>query len=582
MNVFTSLISQYSLHKNDKIDYSSIKKQHQEENIILYTVAEYFNKEYDKEWVKNSLGRKWKSNVSDLLSFIDLYKYLTERKEQVRALPISCTCDFMIEVFGNSRNASNVLSIAQKVDLLHCVVNDYQFGGYNDSYNKAKQYILNKRVQDIILELGNEYNITHKKYSKQYTIYNSGNIRNKVENYDILFDKVKINSKLRIADPCGHKNRDAFEETCNAILDEKYPQMAELKNDANYIDSQPFYLDHPELQVKIRPHYEYSRGGLVSKIGLRATNRIVSLKEHDNGKECGKKWRKEYLKELFGTENYQSYDVKASIYQLTYALNTNDWLDNKVDMYSEIFGNEWEYEGQRNEFKSLCMPLYFERTNKTAVHHLRQKARLNEIMTDEESNFAVMSLRNNMINALGGKLYDSEIFLHESVIYNHVTMELVRQGWDIVQVYDGFYGMNKDDRDLKKDIDTILTDYITYYINTYINKDKEQDDKEDNQTIIYNSGNIQNEDILEVSNTIQYDEDDEHFFEVMRELESRNEISHSKYRESIVQSKDEEWLDRCMTQRIPTREEIDNAYEPYSVEWYDSMIQNGYIKDSME
>ena len=303
--------------------------------------------------------------------------------------------------------------------------------------------------------------------------YNSQTIDNQ------LLSKIKIHSNVRIAKPYGDKYKEQFEERLNKLLEQKYPQLITLKEEANWINEQPFYVEHPELQVKVQPKFHYSRGGLVSKIGLRATNRIVSLKEHDNGKDSGRMWRKDYLKSLFG-DNYQSFDIKASIYQLTLALNTNDWLDNKIDMYREIYGQDFESTEQRDKFKSLCMPLYFDKSDKKAIHHIRQKAKLNEVMTDAESEFAIMSLRNRMKDTLGDNLFDSEVFLHESVIYNHVLLELIKLGWNVVQVYDGFYGTNKLNRNLSNDISNILDSYINYYIRTYIH----------NNSIIYNSGTI--------------------------------------------------------------------------------------------
>ena len=41
--------------------------------------------------------------------------------------------------------------------------------------------------------------------------------------------------------------------------------------------------------------------------------------------------------------------------------------------------------------------------------------------------------------ALGGKIFGSEIFLFESCIYARVNFELLKRGFLVWQVYDGFY-----------------------------------------------------------------------------------------------------------------------------------------------
>lgn len=459
------LIEQYNLHKDDKVVYS--EKIKTEDMTCLFSHKENFNNEYNEEWVIKTLGRKWKSNVANLMSFIDIYKYITYNPENhggyVNPIAISQTSELLNGLFGNQMNVCNVIKLAKKVELLKVVDDNYQFNAYYEEMNCSKRYILNKDVQNIIIEISNVNKITYKKSKIHNIIYNSKNIRDLEENSE-LYDKVRIYSDVRIANPYGDNNKEDFETRLNILLEQKYPQLVVLKEEANWINEQPFYMEHPELQVRVKPHFKYSKGGLVSKIGLRATNKIVSMKEHENGKDSGKMWRKDYLESLFGND-YQSFDIKASIYQLTHALNTNVWLDNKVDMYSEIYGDKFENEELRNKFKSLCMPLYFDKSDRKAVHHLCEKTSLDKDMIFQ----TVVQLRTNMFNALGGRTYDSEIFLHESVIYNHVVMELIKLGWDVVQVYDGFYGKNKEPRLLDEDVSKIIDGYIYQYISKYIN-----------------------------------------------------------------------------------------------------------------
>ena len=69
-----------------------------------------------------------------------------------------------------------------------------------------------------------------------------------------------------------------------------------------------------------------------------------------------------------------------------------------------------------------------------------------------------------------GQPFDSEIFLHESCIYMQLVDELFKLGFDVIQVYDGFYVRNRDDvnqeqfNDIVYDLlDTITLNYIKSY-----------------------------------------------------------------------------------------------------------------------
>lgn len=463
----SDLIHEYFLNKDNEVFYSVHKKNQKELDKETFEVAKYFNKDYTEEWVIKTLGRKWKRSISILMSFIDLYQYISERNDYVQCFPISCLSDVLLDIFGAQTNVSYVIAMAKKVELLYCVRNDYQFNAWNEEDNKAKCYILNKDIQDIIKSISINNNITYTKYTKHnninksYNIINSNNIRS-----SRLFEQVRINSGLgvlRITDDIGHKNKEEYVKTIESILDYKYPQIAVMQEEANWVNEQSFYQEHPELQIRCEPKVTFTKSGCISKISLRATNRIVSLKEH-NITDKDIRTRKKYLNELFG-ENYQSYDVKASIYQLTYALNTNDWLDNKVDMYREIYGKDFEDKALRDELKALCMPMYFDKSFEKVLHHLSKKMNKDK----SELMMPIVNIYNRFVNAVGGKTYDSEIFLHESVIYNHVTFELVKQGWNVVQIYDGWYANHSNKNlNLKDNIDSILTSYITYYLNTYI------------------------------------------------------------------------------------------------------------------
>ena len=167
------LIEQYSLHKDDKIVYS--EKTKPEDTSCLFSHKEYFDKDYNEEWVIRTLGRKWKSNIANLMSFIDIYKYVTYNPENhdgfVNPIAISQTSELLTGLFGNHRNVFYVIKLARKVELLKVVDEGYQFNAYNEELNCSKRYILNKDIQDIIIDISSKNKITYKKYRISNIIY---------------------------------------------------------------------------------------------------------------------------------------------------------------------------------------------------------------------------------------------------------------------------------------------------------------------------------------------------------------------------------------------------------------------------
>lgn len=163
---------------------------------------------------------------------------------------------------------------------------------------------------------------------------------------------------------------------------------------------------------------------------------------------------------------WQEYDTKASIYQIQYFLNHNVWFSNTVDMYAMMFGRKFDSPDMRNAFKSLCMPMFFEQSDSTYIRNILNKIESFRNTSSHRKQAIVdklLSYRHKMLEVLGPS-FKSEIFLHESCIYMHTLYELVKQGWQVAQVYDGFYAIHQDKTlDLSTDIESILDSYVHEY-----------------------------------------------------------------------------------------------------------------------
>ena len=454
-----------------------------------YTQDEFRNDITTEDDLKKALGRKYRKNLGLLIAFVDVYKYIFGR-EHMKAIALAQT-GTLAEIFGSHRNVSYMLKIAKKVDLIKCVDEDYQFNAYNEDMNRAKMYIMNKKVFDLVRDMANKEGICNKNYYRNikenkeinHVIINSGNIR-EIQNYGL-----HINSNLHMRLP--YVNDDEITEYIETV---KYPQIRDYQKKADEINSRYYVNGDYDLGIRFNTKITRSKGGLISKIGIRATNGIVASKEHDNGKNSNRVWRKEILDGYFGKDNYMEFDVKSSIYRINHFLNFNVWLDNDIDLYKEMYGREFDSKEQRDQYKLFAMKLYFDKSIKKLRHHTvmgRDRTVLN--MTDDDLEMTLEEMKKNMTDVIG-ETYDSEIFLHESCIYMDLCKELLERGFKVVQVYDGFY-VNKDNgmtEEAFNELCQVILDNVSMeYKEKYLMNNNEYNDenKEINHVII-NSGNI--------------------------------------------------------------------------------------------
>ena len=137
-----------------------------------------------------------------------------------------------------------------------------------------------------------------------------------------------------------------------------------------------------------------------------------------------------------------------------------------------MYGQPFENEEQRKQYKLFAMKLYFDKSiGKLYTHTVRfakedyNKEKIDEITLKME----LINMRSKMTDIIG-QPFDSEIFLHESCIYMQLVDELFKLGFDVIQVYDGFYVRNRDDVNQEQfnDIVNDLLDSITLnYIKSY-------------------------------------------------------------------------------------------------------------------
>lgn len=133
---------------------------------------------------------------------------------------------------------------------------------------------------------------------------------------------------------------------------------------------------------------------------------------------------------------------------------------------------EWNKE-TREVFKSFHMRGYFDTYAMLAAHTKRAIALKGDYKKDEWSNldYVMRAYKDSIAETIGELKYDSEIFFHESCMYLDVLKSLLDDGFDVLQIYDGFY-TDKECKDIKERISNITEAYYNKYINNKDNINK--------------------------------------------------------------------------------------------------------------
>ena len=458
-----------------------------------------------EEEVIRLLGRKWKANLSVIGAFINTYQYITSDKN-VSAVPVASTSKFMISLCGSQQNASSLIRLMCKIKLLtrakqNIKVEKLELDENNkliksESYTKeveysftrglCKEYYYSKNIQNTIKKIIDKYKIVVKQNIKENISLETLSEETKVKGFENI-DKIRFSSKLSI--PCTEKDMDNI---VKASLYKNYPQLEVYQKMADEMNK----TLNEANQISFQPTITYDKSKkYIKKIGIRATNTLVSAKKDKvENKDFHGKYKEDVLKEQLG-DKYYEFDVKSSVPRVTKLLNTGISEDNKVDIYEQIYNNMRNFISTRTKvktfekmfylpeefnkktrtlFKSMFMKGYFDKSVSTITNHV-----INSVLgpcnglSDEdyedykdkctEYTKAVMTAYVEAIKETLGATYDSEIFLHESCIYLEVAKIIRERGIKLVQIYDGFYTDKK-----VEDIEDIVKEVAERYYKEYI------------------------------------------------------------------------------------------------------------------
>ena len=429
------------------------------------------------------LDKYTKTTLSQILAFIDLKK----RRRFVdgnTVMSISCTNDYLKLLTGSSRQSSRLIQKMKRLGLIVTCDNTYRFNAKYKRFNRCKSYIYSAESEKAIVEFCKNNNIPKASIKQQKAPVVINKI---IENINFKENEIRINSKLNLVKPTNVSRAD-FEKFLMFHLYNNYKQLGDYQKKVDFIN-ETYYKDDPDRRIKFNLRTTWSTNKRfnterVTKIGIRATNSLVSTKKEWEPGDENKNviHRSDVLKE-YGLENGYEYDVKSSVPRVAYLINFGEWLDDDIDLYYLIFQNlvkqnpekyshiEWNGEN-RKVFKSFFMRGFFDTEAKIAGHIARElSTRIEYNKKDWGDLETTFKDYKKAITATIGPSLDSEIFLHESCIYIDVQQQLLLRGYNNVQVYDGFY-TGEEVEDICNIVKTCAINYYNKYIAREVSSEK--------------------------------------------------------------------------------------------------------------
>ena len=376
-----------------------------------------------------------KKKLGKVLAFMDMVKY-KRLAHGCTIMPIASTNKKFISICGSKMNVSRMIKFMIKMGLLEEEDATFQFGADKEGYNKSKTYRYYYDNEQKLTKYCKENNIN--KYVVVNNIYNTVCNKFKIENFD--HQKVRFSSHLHLLKPDNYSVAQ-FESYIAGVLYQNYPYLAHYQDLADEINAK-YYADCPEMAISFTPNYTWNKGNkAITKIGIRATNELVSAKRDKDGNENFYGVYKEDVLKQYGL-NLEK-DVTSSIPRITLSLNKKRWITEEADIYEKIYREYIDIHTVCNKFaevrsaiKKLHMRAYFDRPSTLGVHTRRVMA---NVENKEAVDIEMRRYQESVIRAEGGRLFGSEIFYVESCIYMDVLKQLLDDGYKVWQCYDAFY-----------------------------------------------------------------------------------------------------------------------------------------------
>ena len=455
-----------------KMDFIEISKQLEEQELKNknkeFTPFKPIKKEhYELPQCKlPKLNGNNRQEYAKVYSFI-LLKQRARYSEGATIMPISTTSKRLTCITGSAMNSSNLIKFMVKIGLITVEEAQYQFKAFNTCDNKSRTYCYYVENEKKIVRFCNDNNVA----AVQIRNYEERECQEQASFVTIYKDvstptfdesRVRFNSKLHLTKPTNW-SVSQFEVYLKQILYKNYPTLKHYMQVADYINN-TFYHDDLERQIVFKPTITWANGNkYVRKIGIRATNKLVSAKTNNiTGLEDDSVLMKQDVLDEYGLN--LGYDVKSSVPRITYFMNTGIWKNNG-DFYHDIYrafgGSDAAFTPEiRKYVKKNHMRGYFDSAS-TIGPHMRRFLHSQDKSIDE----VMKRFKQAVEVAEGGTTMDSEVFYHESCVYMDVLKELLERGFKVWEVYDSWYAKkdNVSQEEYDRTVEEILQEKTDRY-----------------------------------------------------------------------------------------------------------------------
>lgn len=420
---------------------------------------------------KNRSQKSQREQLSKVLAFVKHERNI-RAAEGCTVMPIPTTNKHMLAIAGSPANASNLIKFMCQIGLISPECEKYRFGSRYEKNNYAKTYRYyydNEQKLLVYCEQEGIGEFSTKNCTRRNITVPACS--------EISVKDVAISSHLKLVKPKDLSHTE-FEDYISELIYQRYPHLEAYQELVDEIN-ETHYSDYPELSISFRLHFTWDKKkNYIRKIGLRATNSCVSASNSEEHDENFHRLIKQELLNKYGLN--LSKDVKSSVPRITLSLNQHYWENETTDIYEmilhecvhsgECFSNETvvqKFAELREVIKKLHMRRYFDtekeirnHTRNAMGHHVENKAEVDAIMK---------AYQKAVIKAEGGKLYGTEIFLHESCIYLDVLKELLDNGFFCWECYDAFYARKEGvtQEEFEKYVEALVEEKANAYIKRY-------------------------------------------------------------------------------------------------------------------
>ena len=244
-----------------------------------------------------------------------------------------------------------------------------------------------------------------------------------------------------------------------------------------------YYADYPDLQIVFEPRFTWNKKNtMVTKIGIRATNGYCNAKKDKDNNPNFYGYYKQDVLDKFSLVFEK--DVKSSVPRLTSSINSGKWIPESEDIYERIYKSYLKlkypngvlkdaisFAEARQAIKSLHMRCYFDYEGRIGPNTRRA---MGSCKNKDDVDAEMKLLRQSVVDAEGGKLYDNEIFYYESVVYGRVLKQLLAEGFFVWMCYDAFYSTARESWTQER-FEKYVELLVEYHANKFINEMKMAD-----------------------------------------------------------------------------------------------------------